>query len=232
MSVKSLLGFTLTLCLAGSALAETIIGPTVNLSIDGANPLAVPLLLRALPGAPGVIAFESDPQFGDGSVRFSGLYKSDPFLELNVTFTDSAEPTPLIITMFGLVSGGPYGMMFTNLGGTPPVDRLVSVDGTTLDAGIDSGSGLVFDPALQLTIPNCNSVVGCGPATTASINGVFNPVLMAIQIGFTGPGGGNTVSFNGRLDIETGDANIPEPASLSLLAGGLASLAWFRRRTR
>lgn len=232
MHTKSLLGFTLTLFLAGSALAETIIGPTATLSIDGATPVAIPLLLRALPGTAGVIAFESDPQFGDGSVRISGQYRANPFLDLTVAVIDADDPTTYNITMTGLVTGGPYGSMFTNFTGTPPVDRLVSVDGATLDAGIDSGSGFAFDPALQLTIPNCNSIVGCGPATTASINGVFNPVLMAIQIGFTGPGGGNQVGFNGRLDIETGDANIPEPASLSLLAGGLASLAWFRRRTR
>lgn len=215
---------------AGMATAGPIVvEPFATAQFGDGSVTPIPLTIREIPGAVGVFGFVGQLASGDDSISLEGSFKSDPFLDMSISFLDFGAPTQLIFTVAIPVVGGPYAKLTSNFNGVPPVDRQVSVDGATFDAGVGDSFPIALEPGLHLEIASCGQLLGCGPVGPASVYGTYSPAWMTGQIFIPGPGGGNLAAFTGRLDIE-GSAPVPEPGAMGLAALGLGSIVWLRRR--
>ncbi len=171
----------------------------------------------------------------------------DPISTVAFGVTDNGAPSDFALSVFGLAiappltgpaeltssiiatcsdadgaggsNGGP-GCAYSPIGGNPSVASY-DINGIIV-APLDINPGEIIDGLagagtlfMATTTIDC-SVAPYAPACTT----------MSHSIAFTGPGGGDSLTFNSRLEINA----IPAPLTLGLLSAGLFALGCFTRR--
>lgn len=123
-------------------------------------------------------------------------------------------------------------------GGVPPVGRLRG--GSTLSASVFQLAGGFRDCSLDLLARSTDP----GPPVRAVRGDCREPLVRRVGVNLTvgstlngfGPGEGAVDGFTGAALTRAGSAEtqavVPEPATLTLVAGGLPALAGFGRRQR
>jgi hypothetical protein len=171
----------------------------------------------------------------------------DPISTVALAVTDFGAPSIFALSVFGLA------ILPTITG---PADLMSSIVATCTDAdgagGSAGGAGCtyspiggnptvaaydingIFVPALDINPgETIDGVAGAGAVFSAmtTINCGLAPyapacATMSHTIGFVGPGGGDTLTFNSRLEIFA----VPAPLTIGLLGAGLFALGCATRR--
>ena len=186
------------------------------------------------------LAFQSTPAKADtnygASLEIAGSFNYDPTGSLSAFYGAPGSPTglPFNGNYFETVQGS-YNVWF-NL---PPLDApetytvslSVTIDGTTLISGSQGGIGPIAINDLITCLQNSCFGLGIGPqviaaAETLYYTGAFNlDGAGSLDIGESGTSGATAVTFDIAIAAE-----VPEPATMSVLAVGMLGLGIARRR--
>ena len=230
-----------TLSLSAGMLAGNPSPATVLISAGGQNQFLTPSLTTRTLGADTVYDFSASSAFQNVAFTITGTLNPDPWLDwtIEVLTLNQTGFTPISVSLsFGTI-GGPYNTLTSSFSGT-----LKDIQG--------NGGGFTnFSHTPFINLTNQNSLIqgtdcailGASSANQVHSCGVFGPVSAGVAtnatptLGFTLAGSlvyNDLVTYTGRLTLENqtegGGPEVPEPTTIILSFGGLATLICIRRR--
>ncbi|MDD4914023.1 MAG: PEP-CTERM sorting domain-containing protein [Methylococcales bacterium] len=213
---------------AANASSITVYGGLQTTAPGASNsPTALPFTLDAL----GILGFHNTSAYTAGDVLTS----------IDITYTTIYAPTAVVTNLSGIIgSAAPY----TYTVGTSATETFFAPTATlgTENFATTSTTGVIASNGGSETLTPTESTSGTAGTITTSLSSYdsnWNITIDGGNLGYSVTGGSSSnVSINGTITTEvavtynyTSGSTVPEPASIALIAAGLAGFG-FRRKAK